>query len=159
MKVFYSDSPLNVDVNVHSIFLGGPTPRSANVLSWRPQALKILGELNYQGQVIVPERGLCDKRLTQAEFENLYLNQVEWENTGTESCSTLVFWIPRELETMPAFTTNVEFGRYVKSGKVMYGRPPEAPKNRYLDWLYSKFNTHPIYETLPELLKASICNN
>lgn len=150
MNVFYSDSALNLNLDVHSIFLAGPTPRSLKVPSWRPEALRILEELNYHGQVIVPER------FVKAEHVD-YDAQVEWENYGTENCSRLVFWIPRDLKTMPAFTTNVEFGRYVKSGKAMYGRPTESPKNRYLDWLYKKFNhLHPIYNTLPELLKASI---
>jgi 8-oxo-dGTP pyrophosphatase MutT (NUDIX family) len=33
---------------------------------------------------------------------------------------------------MPAFTTNVEFGWWFQSGKIVFGAPPEAPKNRYL---------------------------
>lgn len=149
MKVFYSDSPLDLDLKVQSIFLAGPTPRSLSVPSWRPDALEILKSLNYQGQVIVPER------FVQQEYVD-YDAQVEWENYGTENCSKIVFWIPRDLRVLPAFTTNVEFGRYVTSGKAMYGRPPSSPKNRYLDWLYKKFNQHPIYETLPELLKETI---
>jgi hypothetical protein len=149
MKVFYSDEDLDLDLLTKSIFLAGPTPRDKNVPSWRPQALKILDELNYKGQVMVPER-----RVKQDHID--YIDQVEWENLGTEDCTRLVFWIPRDLVTMPAFTTNVEFGRYVESGKVMYGRPANSPKNRYLDWLYKKFNNKPIYEDLKELLRASI---
>jgi hypothetical protein len=149
MKVFYSDKPLTLDANKHSIFLAGPTPRSKTVKSWRPEALQILNGLNYDGQVIVPE--------PQAPQENFdYNTQVEWENLGTESCNKLVFWIPRKIDTMPAFTTNVEFGRYVKSGKILYGRPPKSEKNTYLDWLYTKFNQSPIYDDLQELLKAAI---
>lgn len=34
---------------------------------------------------------------------------------------------------MPAFTTNVEFGEDLHSGKMLYGRPDGAPKMRYLD--------------------------
>lgn len=37
---------------------------------------------------------------------------------------------------MPGSTTNVEFGYWVKSGKVLYGRPKDAVKVKYLDWLY-----------------------
>ena len=37
---------------------------------------------------------------------------------------------------MPAFTTNVEFGYWLHSGKVLYGRPDSASKIKYLDWLY-----------------------
>jgi hypothetical protein len=108
-----------------------------------------LKELGYQGRVIVPEH---DK--PQAYFD--YNTQVEWENLGTEKCTKMVFWVPRELTTMPAFTTNVEFGRYAKSGKIVYGRPENSPQNKYLDWLYLKFNPGPIYTSLTELLAKAI---
>lgn len=49
-----------------------------------------------------------------------------------------MFWIPRSLPNMPAFTTNVEYGYWISknSEKVIYGRPDDSEKNRYLDWLY-----------------------
>jgi len=161
MRIFYSDSPLKLDLYEWSIFLAGPTPRSTDVPSWRPEAIAILESLGYDGQVIIPEhefskKRLCGQKLSQEEFDRRYLTQVEWENEGTEKCSRVVFWIPRKLDTMPAFTTNVEFGRYVKSDKIVYGRPPESQKNLYLDWLYKKFNDLPIHENLTDLLKASI---
>ena len=147
MKIFYSDSPLNLDTKKHSIFLAGPTPRSLKVKSWRPDAIKILENLGYTGQIIVPEREVKAEHID-------YDAQVEWENYGTENCTCIIFWIPRDLETMPAFTTNVEFGRYVESGKAFYGRPDDSPKNRYLDWLYSKFNTNrKIHNNLTSLFK------
>jgi 8-oxo-dGTP pyrophosphatase MutT (NUDIX family) len=40
---------------------------------------------------------------------------------------------------MPAFTTNVEFGSFVKSGKVVFGAPDSAPGNKYLKHLATKF--------------------
>ena len=84
------------------------------------------------------------------------IDQVEWENFGTENCSKIVFWIPRKLDTMPAFTTNVEFGRYVGSGKCMYGRPDDSEKNRYLDWLYKKLNSkESVHNSLESLLLES----
>ena len=150
MKIFYSDSPLDLDTNRHSIFLAGPTPRSLKVKSWRPEAIEILESLNYKGQVIVPERAIKAEHID-------YDAQVEWENYGTENCTSLLFWVPRDLETMPAFTTNVEFGRYVESGKAFYGRPDNSPKNRYLDWLYSKFNTNRVINNnLKDLIENAI---
>jgi hypothetical protein len=67
-----------------------------------------------------------------------YEKQTEWEYHHLHRASAVVFWVPRELETMPAFTTNVEFGYWVKSLRCFYGRPPGSPKTRYLDWLYGK---------------------
>jgi hypothetical protein len=45
------------------------------------------------------------------------------------------------MDTMPALTTNVEFGFWMghEPKKVRYGRPPEAASTRYLDWMYRKF--------------------
>jgi hypothetical protein len=61
-----------------------------------------------------------------------------WERKGLDNATCIVFWIPRDIETLPAFTTNVEFGEYVatRGDRVAYGRPDQAPKMRYLDWLF-----------------------
>lgn len=83
-----------------------------------------------------------------------YDDQVEWEHYGLEHCSRIIFWIPRKISTMPAFTTNVEFGHYVNSGRVIYGRPDNAEKCRYLDWLYKKYNWRPIYNDLKTMLNS-----
>lgn len=149
MKIFYSDNPLDLDAAKHSIFLVGPTPRSKTVESWRPYALDILDKLGYRGQVIVPEW-----RVVVEDFN--YDGQVEWEHTGLENCSAIACWVPRDLKDMPAFTTNVEFGRYVRSGRLFYGRPDSAPKNRYLDWLYKKYNNHTVHNNLIDLMKNAI---
>ena len=154
MKIFYSDSPLDgsLDVWGHSIFLAGPTTRDRRVPSWRPDAIKILRDLNYDGQVIYPER---EVKVGHIDYDT----QVEWEYHGLVNCDRIVFWIPRDLETMPAFTTNVEFGTYIKSGRIVYGRPDDAPKNRYLDWLYKKhsyYNKLPIYNSLRDTLEAAV---
>ena len=67
-----------------------------------------------------------------------------------------MFWVPRVLPDMPAFTTNVEFGYWLHSGKVIYGRPDDATKIKYLDWLYKEdYNKTPIND-LDKLLNESI---
>lgn len=153
MKVFHSDQPLtDYDKKVHSIFLAGPTPRSRDVKSWRPEAISILEKIGYKGQVFTPERLVKSEKID-------YIDQVEWENFGTENCNIIFFWIPRKLPEMPAFTTNVEFGRYVGSGKCLYGRPDDSEKNRYLDWLYKKLNpTREVQNDLFTLLKFAVVN-
>lgn len=149
-KTFYSNQGFSeFDSGTHSIFLAGPTPRSLKDPSWRPDALKILERLDYKGQVFIPEWTVKEEHIN-------YDNQVEWEYFGLENCTKVVVWVPRDLVTMPAFTTNVEFGLYVKSGKMVYGRPDKAPKNRYLDWCYKKHNQLPVYNNLENLLKKAI---
>lgn len=130
MIVNYSDEPVNR--TSRSIFLAGPTPRKKEVQSWRPDALKILDALGYTGVVYVPER-----KTWAAGFD--YDTQVEWEWSALDACGTVAFWIPRQIPDMPAFTTNVEFGMMMGSGKVLYGRPDNAVKCGYLDRLFKRF--------------------
>jgi hypothetical protein len=150
MKVHYSDQPfLNAIEN--GVFLAGPTPRDKGVPSWRPKSIEILKDLNFEGTVLIPERNF--------EVKADYTDQVEWERTGLMGAKAIVFWVPRDLETMPAFTTNVEFGYWLAKtpSKCFYGRPPESPKNRYLDWLYQlELPDEPIYDTLETLLDGVV---
>jgi hypothetical protein len=132
-----------------SIFLAGPAPRRAEVRSWRPDALEALRELSFVGTVLVPE-----PRDWSAKFS--YLDQVEWEYAGLEGCAVIAFWVPRDLEVLPGFTTNVEFGRYVGSGRCVYGRPESAPHTKYLDWLYKKLTGRAPAGTLPATMAAAV---
>lgn len=147
MNILHADQVL--EIKQPSIFLAGPTPRSKEVLSWRPEALEILHGLGFAGTVLVPER-----RDWTARFA--YLDQVEWEFAGLEGCTVVAFWVPRDLGTLPGFTTNVEFGRYVGSGRCVYGRPMDAPQTRYLDWLYTKLAGRHPETTLPETMRAAV---
>lgn len=106
-----------------TLFLAGPTPREPEVASWRPAALEQLEQLGYRGVVLDPER-----RTTHYEYDS----QVAWEAAALRISDVIVFWVPRDLATMPAFTTNVEFGMWITSNRVICGGPPNAPKNRYL---------------------------
>lgn len=112
-----------------SIFLAGPTPRGENNVSWRLEACKILEENNFDGIVYIPE-------YSSWKPKESYIDQAMWERVALSNSSVIVFWIPRHLPDMPAFTTNVEFGYWLHTKKVIYGRPNEAEKIKYLDWLY-----------------------
>lgn len=146
MEIRYSNEPLKVLKN-YSIFLAGPSLRSPGLTSWRKKALEILKELNYKGIVCIPENDSDD-------FD--YLNQVEWEMFYLNNVDKIAFWIPRDLKNLPGFTTNVEFGRYVDSNRIIYGRPDNSEKNRYLDWLYEKMGHGKPFNNLKELLIEAI---
>lgn len=124
MQVVYAlqDPPDSYD---RSLFLAGPTPRTQAVASWRPQALRLLAQLGFDGVVYVPEDA-------SGAFQGDYLAQLDWEEANLERADAIAFWVPRDMATMPALTTNVEFGRWYRSGKVVFGAPPQAPANRYL---------------------------
>lgn len=131
-----------------SIFLAGPTPRDEATSSWRPDALVLLKELGFAGNVYVPEQADWSKH-------DHYDEQVAWEWEALSISTVIVFWVPRQLETMPAFTTNVEFGLMVASGKCLLGYPEEASKMRYLAQLARRHGA-PVYHTLRGILQAAV---
>lgn len=147
MRVNFSDEV--VLKGKKSIFLAGPTPRGKAVASWRVDAVKKLEELGFDGVVFVPEYS------TWIPKEN-YVNQANWEREALTEATIILFWIPRSLPDMPGFSTNVEFGYWMHSKKVIYGRPDGAPKTRYLDWLYrTDYNEEP-FNNLEKLLEYAV---
>lgn len=128
MQVVYAKQPFP-ESWTSAIFLAGPTPRDAMTLSWRPEALRLLEEAGYDGVVMVPE-------VEDGEWDagaDAYTDQVDWERAGLDMCDVILFWIPRAMDTMPGLTTNVEFGLYVSSGKIVLGAPEWAKSIRYLE--------------------------
>lgn len=142
MKAVFAMQPLR-----KSIFLAGPTPRPPKegcdpVPSWRPEALDILARIGFDGDVFVPEA-------PNWEQHGNYDGQVLWEWEALSQSTVAAFWIPREILhvidgqnelKMPAFTTNVEFGLYAKSGKAILGYPAGAQKIAYLDALARRYS-------------------
>ena len=139
-----------------SIFLAGPTPRNPQEQkSWRPEALKILENIGYDGLVFVP-----DPR--SGEFKLDYNDQVDWEEKYLNVADCIVFWVPRDLELdskgypkMAAFTTNVEFGFWADSGKIVFGAPPQAAKNGYLKHYCEQYKV-PMSDSLEATLASAM---
>lgn len=132
MNVYYSNMDLPSG-NRPSIFLAGPTSRSFTATPWRKQAI-----------------------LSEPDQTVIFAKQVEWEYNALHMASVISFWVPRS-EELPGFTTNVEFGFYVRCKKVVYGRPPEALRTQYLDWLFHKINPkEPVFDSLYDLMLYAI---
>lgn len=147
MQINYSDQPVITEKK--SIFLAGPTPRGENQISWRKEACEILERLNFDGVVYVPEYSTWHPKED-------YTDQAMWERMALTEATVIMFWVPRSLPDMAGFTTNVEFGYWLSSKKVIYGRPDYAKKIKYLDWLYElDYNKKPIND-LEALLKETI---
>lgn len=147
MKINYSDE--SIIKGEKSIFLAGPTPRGKEAISWRKEACNLLEQMGFDGVVYVPEYSTWKPKES-------YIDQAMWERMALTEATIIMFWIPRHLPDMPAFTTNVEFGYWIHTGKVLYGRPDNAEKIKYLDWLYElDYNIKPI-NNLEDLLKEAI---
>ncbi|MNB98492.1 NUDIX domain protein [compost metagenome] len=146
-NVVYSDQKLPTEV-LKTIFLAGPTPRDNSVTSWRNEAVEIFKKNNFKGTLLIPEP-------STGKFEHDYTDQVDWELEAMQMADVILFWIPRELDSMPAFTTNVEFGFWVNSGKIVFGFPKEAEKMRYLEYLAID-NDININDNLESTIKESI---
>lgn len=139
MTTIWADE-LSPNVLSNSVFLLGPTPRDKDTPSWRPEATRLFKDKGFDGTLLIPER----HNWTEG-FD--YVSQVDWEHHGIEICTVAMFWIPREMKTMPSLTSNIEFGLllggYFGHKRVVYGRPPEAEKCRYLDHLWRKTGREP----------------
>lgn len=129
------------DRTAKSIFLAGPTPRDKQVPSWRPEAFRILHELGYDGYVFIPEDR--DGGYPKDQWEK----QVEWETAALNMADIIVFWVPRDMATMPALTTNIEWGAWANSGKAVLGTPDSASKMQYMKWQAGKYKV-PVFDNL-----------
>lgn len=108
-----------------SIFLAGPSPRDESHENWRESALEMLVEANYDGVVFVPLP-------RDGAWTYDYTSQIKWETKCLGIADVILFWVPRDMETLPGLTTNVEFGNWFDSGKCVLGAPSSAVKMRYL---------------------------
>lgn len=125
-----------------SIFLAGPSKRGSKIgfTEWRQEACDILKRLDFDGVVFVPEPFMKEG----------YEAQVDWENECLNMADVILFWIPRN-EDLPGFTTNVEYGEWMKSGKIVLGCPDDAKKVDYLKYKAKQQHT-PIANTLPKTI-------
>ncbi|WP_411107367.1 nucleoside 2-deoxyribosyltransferase domain-containing protein [Streptomyces sp. cmx-4-9] len=138
-----------------SVFLAGPTPdKSAPVPSWRPQAADALAAQWTGTQpltVLSPES-------RHGQRADRYVTQVDWETDARAAATAILFWIPRDLRTMPAMTTNVEFGLDVATGRAVLGCPPDCPnpeRNRYLIYVARRHGV-PVCTTLTDTVAAAL---
>lgn len=147
MEIVYAKEEFPKEVK-KMIFLAGPTPREKGVVSWRNKALKILEKLGYDGHVFVPEP-------RNGIWQRDYNGQIKWEKAGLSKADCILFWIPRDLEILPGYTTNVEFGMYASSGKIVLGYPKDAPKMKYLQAIGEDYNI-PQADTLMDTIRKAV---
>jgi hypothetical protein len=133
-----------------SIFLAGPTAGEGK-FSWRTDAIEMFRQLGFDGHLFVPEPRGFD--WPKAEFHDAI---VDWEVDGLNRADCILFWVPRNMETMPGLTTNIEFGEWFKSGKVVLGCPVDAPKMDYMKYRGSQHGIKPIWNSLEQTISWAI---
>lgn len=156
MRLVYAPEKIDV-VDWNSVFLAGPTPRDKHVVSWRPQAIALFESMGYDGSLYIPEP-------RDGIYSHDYENQAEWEHDGIDTAGVVMFWVPRDVNGgMPAFTTNVEFGwvarRAYEEGhpeRVFYGRPDNAEKCKYLDWMHQRYLHKAPYNDLESMVRCIV---
>lgn len=131
-----------------SIFLAGPTPREKEVESWRPEAIRLLDSMSFQGSVFIPEP-------RSGNWEWSVYDQIDWEDDGLTLATHIVFWVPRNMLNLPGLTTNIEWGEWHRSGKVTLGFPPEAEHIRHMSYKAKKFGV-PVFNNLRNTLQAAV---
>lgn len=147
MILNYSDQ--NIIKNEKSIFLAGPLPRKKDIKNWKEDALKYLEELKFDGVIYIPEK--TNNKIIEGD-----LDQTNWEIEAMKSAKIILFWVPRKFPDMLGLTTNVEFGIWLSSGKILYGRPDDAYMIEYLDLMYDKYYGKKPHNDLYELLKEAV---
>ena len=139
--------------NEKVVMLCGPTPRSPWVKSWRPEAIKLFQQLSPVNGgpdvLLIPEHSSWTPQCDD------YYYQIDWEHRALVRADVIMFWIPRDLCSMPGLTTNVEFGSWMNSGKVILGFPPEAAKMSYMAW-HARQLEIPMASTLVETVQKTI---
>lgn len=152
MQIVYANEPFPTKVT-KSIFPMGPTLRSDGFMTvayenWRDTALEILKSRGYDGTIFLPEN-------KNGELARDYYDQIEWEDKGLNLADAILCWLPRNLATMPGFTTNTEFGEWFKSGKLFFGAPHDAPKTRYQIQKCKSVGV-PVLTSLEELIDCTL---
>lgn len=158
MQIVFADHSIPISLT-KSIFLAGPSPRDKYVIDWRHEALSYLrsSSINYDGTVFIP---IPEQRFYGIDHNPsstwIYDDQISWECKCRHIADIIVFWVPRSIDgRMPGFTTNVEFGEDLHSGKIVYGRPENAEKCRYLDKRMEELDL-PICSSLSDTLGHAI---
>lgn len=132
-----------VHAGARSIFLAGPTYSDGHP-GWRANAIAHLKHRCFDGVVYSPEPFAADKN-----------SQYEWETEALVNATCIAFWIPRDLDVLPGFTTNIEFGHWMRSGKCVLGYPENAPKMDYIAWWARKLEI-PVRYDLAETLDLAM---
>lgn len=147
MHIIYAQT--EIQIKGPSVFLAGPTPRDSDIPSWRPDMVSAFKELGFNGTILVPEAE------SGPSGSYAFGPQIKWEHEAMEAADIVLFYIPREVNTMPGFTTNIELGYWLGKDKekIRLGIPPNAQKCKYIRHIAEEENI-PLYEDWQSLAEG-----
>ena len=149
-EIRYETPIENVDFNLQSVFLMGPTVRGnqPHLKSWRPDAAALFRAKGFAGNIIIPEFA------NPTESDKYRYDIPQWEFAGLQKCHAILLWLPRSRELI-GLTTNWEMGYWVarEREKLIYGRPDDAYRVTYCDimWVEDAKRRRNVYGEMPDV--------
>jgi hypothetical protein len=141
-----------------SVFIGGPNVERGDQEPWRHRAVDLIRARWAEvggGQplaVLSPES-------REGRRADRYEDQVDWEIAAREQATVRLYWMWRDMDTMPGMTSNVEIGYDLGRGRaVVLGLPPDCPnpeRNRYIRHL-AGVHRAPVRPTLETTVDAAL---
>lgn len=157
MKINFIYTLEKMDESIPSIFLAGcslrPIQFHLDIPRWRSEFIKFLELKNIQD---IPEINLIIPEYRDEIIPDnwTYSRQVSWEVSNLKKSTIICFWIERS-EHLKGLTTNIEFGEYLNSEKIVVGYPEDSLNNNYLTERLDLLSI-PIHRTLNVLVDQSI---
>ena len=173
MQTRFYDDILDGTPIARSIFLAGPTAQGCRT-PWRLDVLARLAERGFTGTVLLPEfrDGRFADRVGERfgappsaipELRATTYNILQWETTGIERVTVVLFWMPFALAaeadpaSLPGFTTRAEVSREIQRDprRIVLGMPTGALSGGHI-----RYHAHhagiPVAHTLDETIDAAL---
>jgi 8-oxo-dGTP pyrophosphatase MutT (NUDIX family) len=150
MRVFYAHEQFPDEITL-TLYLMGPTPRTPeDGSSWRPEALQLLQELGFDGEVFIPER-------RDGKPADDYAAQLAWEEEAVHRSDRILVWLPRHIRCVPGLTTNSDWGNWTRQdpARLFFGAGADAPEIQY----YAQKLQIPTFSTLRDLCRAAVADS
>lgn len=146
MRIFSPDDIFVKDYK-DLIFLAGPCPREHFENDWRIEAIDLFKKYNFSGDIANP---------TNDHYDNNLFNQTNWEVETLYKSSLIFCWIPRDIKNKHyALTTNIEFGEFLDSNKIIVGFPDDSDNNDYLRIRCEMYGIK-VYNNLDDMVKEAV---
>ncbi len=111
-----------------SILLVGPTPNRPRDQGWRMEALNLIDATDVRVTV------LCPEYFRTPAGKGSYEDQLDWEDEALASATVLLFFFPRETDSMLGLDATLYWGRYSRATpeRCVLGAPDWAVHTRLL---------------------------